>query len=116
MPYVLDNQIKLVSEIQVGSDTDTLYCDAIRITQVLSNLINNSIDSWIRIIRIIVMAQEYKYQGNCHKNMGVKIRIITIITIRASNLITVQDNCVRISQDKIDDLFGKFYQLDTSKH
>jgi signal transduction histidine kinase len=44
MPYVLDNQIKLVSEIQVGSDTDTLYCDAIRITQVLSNLIKNSID------------------------------------------------------------------------
>lgn len=33
-----------------------------------------------------MMAQEYKYQGNCHKNIGVKIRIITIITIRASNL------------------------------
>jgi signal transduction histidine kinase len=121
LPYALDKQIKLVSEVRVGPNTNTVYCDALRISQVLSNLIRNSIDFVAPTVgRIIVIAEEYcEYKGDYYKNYdgqdGINKDDYMRATTKRMIIFTVQDNGVGIPQDKVERLFEKFYQLDSGR-
>jgi signal transduction histidine kinase len=121
LPYALDKQIKLVSEVRVGPNTITVYCDALRISQVLSNLIRNSIDFVAPIVgRIIVIAEEYcEYKGDYYKNYdgqdGINKDDYMSAATKRMIIFTVQDNGVGIPQDKVERLFEKFYQLDSGR-
>src|SRR5690348_13476052 len=68
-------------------------CDSMRIEQVIHNLINNAIDF-------------------CPKENG-KI-IITLYHDGKNAKIVVKDNGVGISKNKLEQIFVKFYQIDTS--
>ena len=68
-------------------------CDSMRIEQVLNNLLNNAIDF-------------------CPKENG---QISIILRAEGSNAkVIVKDNGVGISENKLDQIFVKFYQIDTS--
>ena len=121
LPYALDKQIKLVSEVRIGPNTNTIYCDALRISQVLSNLIRNSIDFVAPTVgRIIVIAEEYcEYKGDYYKNYdgqdGINKDDYMSAATKRMIIFTVQDNGVGIPQDKVERLFEKFYQLDSGR-
>ncbi|HEX5456837.1 MAG TPA: PAS domain-containing sensor histidine kinase [Candidatus Nitrosotalea sp.] len=68
-------------------------CDSLRIEQVIHNLINNAIDF-------------------CPKENG-KI-FIKLYTTDQDAKIIVKDNGIGISKSKLDQIFVKFYQIDTS--
>jgi signal transduction histidine kinase len=97
-------QISIITMINPGK-ASTVYCDQKRIEQVLSNLIKNSIDFVPEQKGQIILKSEVKGTEKKEKN---KFKSISNITF------TIQDNGVGIPQDKIDNLFKKFYQLDTS--
>jgi signal transduction histidine kinase len=117
MPSALDKQVNLISEIRVGPSTNTVYCDAVRISQVLSNLIKNSIDFVApKEGKITIMVEEYhhehtdnysKYDTQTRNSSSNDRRVEPMI------LFTVQDNGIGIPPDKAESLFRKFYQLDT---
>ena len=68
-------------------------CDSLRIDQVIHNLINNAIDF-------------------CPKNHG---KIFIKLHAEGKNAkIIIKDNGVGISKNKLDQIFVKFYQIDTS--
>jgi signal transduction histidine kinase len=94
-PLAIENNIELQSEIRVDKGT-TIFCDSKRIEQVFSNLIKNSIDF-------------------VSENIG-KIMIKTRESIDNESVIyfQVEDNGIGISSDKVDNLFQKFYQIDTT--
>ena len=97
-----EKQISIITEINTKS---IVYCDQKRIEQVLSNLIKNSIDFVPeKNGKIILVAKETK-----------EIEKETNKTYYSSNIMfTIQDNGPGIPQDKIGNLFKKFYQMDTS--
>ncbi len=97
-----EKQISIITEINTKS---IVYCDQKRIEQVLSNLIKNSIDFVPeKNGKIILIAEETK-----------EIEKETNKTYYSSNIMfTIQDNGPGIPQDKICNLFKKFYQMDTS--
>lgn len=98
-----EKQISLVSEINTKSG-DKVYCDEKRIEQVLSNLIKNSIDFVPKKEGKIILRVDEDDQIRDSNNNEM-----------ASNLVfTVQDNGKGIPDDKIDSLFNKFYQMDSS--
>ena len=88
----------MLTNIEVNGN---VFCDPNRISQVLSNLIKNSID----FVpdngngKIIVRAQ--KEEDNDSSNNFNMI------------LFTVEDNGIGINPEKADKLFQKFYQIDT---
>ena len=94
-PLAIENNIELQSEIMVDKGT-TIFCDSKRIEQVFSNLIKNSIDF-------------------VSENIG-KIMIKARESIDNESVIyfEVEDNGIGISLDKVDNLFQKFYQIDTT--
>ena len=98
-----EKQISLISEINTKSG-DKVYCDEERIEQVLSNLIKNSIDFVPKKEgKIIIRVDEDNQVRDINNNE------------MASNLVfTVEDNGKGIPDDKIDSLFNKFYQMDSS--
>jgi PAS domain S-box-containing protein len=74
-------------------DSLPFYCDHIRIEQVISNLINNSLDF-------------------CEPNVG---RIdISLKNEGNTAKIVVKDNGIGIIKESLDKIFVKFYQVDTS--
>ena len=94
-PLAIENNIELQTEIRVDKGT-TIFCDSKRIEQVFSNLIKNSIDFVSENTgKIIITARESK------DNESVVYFL-------------VEDNGIGISPDKIDYLFQKFYQIDTT--
>ncbi len=94
-PLAIENNIELQSEIRVDKGT-TIFCDSKRIEQVFSNLIKNSIDFVSENIgKIIIVARESKDNES----------VICFL---------VEDNGIGISTDKVDSLFQKFYQIDTT--
>jgi len=93
-PLAAENGINLQSDLRVSG---SVKCDPQRIGQVLSNLVKNSLD--------------FVPKGNGQ------------ITIRAEGdsmddpskvTFTVEDNGTGIPPEKIDNLFKKFYQIDTT--
>jgi len=94
-PLAIENNIELQSEIRVDKGT-TIFCDSKRIEQVFSNLIKNSIDFVSENVgKIMIKARESKDNES-------------VIYFQ------VEDNGIGISPDKVDNLFQKFYQIDTT--
>ncbi|HEX9320054.1 MAG TPA: HAMP domain-containing sensor histidine kinase, partial [Nitrososphaeraceae archaeon] len=88
----------LADQMDVEIKADIQYkglvnCDHRRIDQVITNLIKNSVD--------FVSA-----------DIG---KIILGVSKKENNIVfSVEDNCTGIQQDKADNLFKKFYQIDTT--
>jgi signal transduction histidine kinase len=91
-----DKNIDLQADVKIDKDT-TAFCDSKRIEQVLANLIKNSIDFVPENTgKIIVRVEESE-----DSDQGM-IRFV------------VEDNGIGIHPDKVDNLFKKFYQIDTT--
>ncbi len=105
--FIAERQIKVLTEIK---DNETAYCDHKRIEQVLSNLIKNSIDFVPREKGMIVIRVEH-YDG-----VKDKLHLSESIIQPPENMIlfSVEDNGPGIPDDKLDNIFKKFYQIDTS--
>jgi len=74
-------------------DSLPFFCDQVRVEQIISNLINNSVDF-------------------CQPNVG---RIEISLQDKVSNVkIVVKDNGVGIAKETLDKIFVKFFQVDTS--
>ena len=90
--------------------TDNVYCDPQRVGQVLSNLIKNSLDFVpMQSGRIVVRTEIYNYSKNNHnvyENSGFSSDYMI--------LISVEDNGTGIRDDRVANVFKKFYQIDTS--
>ncbi|MDE1727684.1 MAG: PAS domain-containing sensor histidine kinase [Thaumarchaeota archaeon] len=69
------------------------FCDSLRLEQVINNLLSNAIDF-------------------CPKENGVII--IKLYADGKNAKIIVKDNGIGISKNKLDQIFVKFYQIDTS--
>ncbi len=90
-PFTVEKQIEIKSNVKM---TGTVYCDPKRIEQVLSNLLKNSID--------FVPQDDGKLTVSAEKGQD------------SQAVFTVEDNGIGIPAEKIDNLFQKFYQTDTS--
>ncbi len=92
-PYAKDKAIKLEADVKASG---TILCDRKRIDQVIANLVKNSVDFVPESGgRITVRAQD---AGNKEDEV----------------VFSVEDNGIGIPADKVDKLFEKFYQIDTS--
>lgn len=69
------------------------FCDKIRLKQVITNLITNSVKF------------KHEQRGKIHVMLSRKGRDAQII---------IKDNGIGIRQEKLEKIFGKFYQVDTS--
>ncbi len=107
-PLAEEKQVSIVSEIntEIG---DTIYCDEKRIGQVLSNLIRNAIDFVSpkegKIIISVAREKQLRKENDGHYDKCD----MTLYFVFA-----VEDNGIGIPKDKIDSLFDRFYQIDTS--
>jgi signal transduction histidine kinase len=90
-PLTIAKKIDLKADIKTDG---TVFCDPNRIEQVLSNLIKNSID--------FVPHIDGKITVKVQKDDDSK-----------TTLFTVEDNGIGINLEKADNLFQKFYQIDT---
>ena len=90
-----EKKIDLRADVRVDKGT-TAFCDPKRIEQVLANLIKNSIDFVPENCGKIIVKVEESKDGE------------PMIQF------TVEDNGIGIPLDKVDNLFKKFYQIDTS--
>ena len=90
--------------------TDNVFCDPQRIGQVLSNLIKNSLDFVPKQSgRIVVKTEIYDHSNNNH-NVYENSGFSSGYTI----LFSVEDNGIGIRDDRVANVFKKFYQIDTS--
>jgi signal transduction histidine kinase len=89
-----DKHIKLNFEIVVDKN-DYIYCDQKRIEQVFSNLIKNSID----------------FVPDDFGKIDIKVEISSD---KSFVKFSVKDNGPGIPVNEVDNLFQKFYQIDTS--
>ncbi len=100
-----EKKIQLHVKSKVSDDLK-IRCDAQRINQVLGNLIKNSIDFVPADNgKIDVRVEYYNDPQDTNQKTTKKINKI---------LFTVEDNGPGIPSDKIDSMFRKFYQIDTS--
>ena len=98
LPLAKTKNVNLVSEISV---TGTVFCDSKRIGQVICNLIKNSIDFVPENGgKIILRAENSQNHRTGDPNSYA--------------LFTVEDNGIGIPADKMENLFKKFYQVDTT--
>ncbi len=98
LPLAKTKNVNLVSEISV---TGTVFCDSKRIGQVICNLIKNSIDFVPENGGKIILRAE---NSQIHRTGDPN----------SYSLFTVEDNGIGIPADKIENLFKKFYQVDTT--
>jgi signal transduction histidine kinase len=92
-PLCDEQAIELDSDVRTSA---TVRCDPQRVNQVLSNMIKNSIDFVPKKGgRIIIRAEENSSDKD-------------LITF------TVEDNGTGVPAEKVDNLFKKFYQIDTT--
>jgi signal transduction histidine kinase len=97
--------IQLNAKLNVSEELK-IHCDPQRINQVLGNLIKNSIDFVPADNGIInIKVDNYDNSQNLDRSNSAKEKKI---------IFTVEDNGPGIPNDKIDSLFRKFYQIDTS--
>ncbi|MEJ7642118.1 MAG: HAMP domain-containing sensor histidine kinase [Candidatus Nitrosocosmicus sp.] len=84
-----------------------IYCDEKRIEQVLSNLIKNSIDFVAKKEGKIMLTidDDNSNINNNSDNSGILSNVV----------FTVKDNGKGIPKDKMDNLFKRFYQIDSSR-
>lgn len=90
LPYTKEKQITINADLKTSG---MIFCDSNRIFQIISNLIKNSID--------------FIPQKGGQITVRVEDKNDDIV-------FTVEDNGVGIDPEIADQLFGKFYQVDTS--
>ena len=105
--FIVEKNIKVLTEIK---DNENVNCDHKRIEQVLSNLIKNAIDFVPREKGMITIKVE-RYDGSKNKR---HMKESIIYPIENMTLFSVEDNGPGIPADKLDNIFKKFYQIDTS--
>ena len=100
-----DKKIELKAEVTLKSDGPKVFCDERRIGQVLANLVKNSVD-FVPAYggKITIRAELGDLDNNKGKNNGIPHCVNFIVS----------DNGSGIPPEKIDKLFKKFYQIDTS--
>jgi signal transduction histidine kinase len=106
LKFILDEKgASIITEVNLKAST-TVICDDRRIEQVLSNLIKNSIDFVpCKEGRIILKVEEVE------EDRKEEFKASPYIS-KKHLLFTVKDNGEGIPEDKIDNLFKKFYQVD----
>lgn len=97
-----DKKIELKAEVLSKSDGPKVFCDERRISQVLANLVKNSVDFVPANGGKITIRAEAEELG--YRNNGISPYVA----------FTISDNGSGIPPEKIDKLFKKFYQIDTS--
>ena len=111
----------MVAEVNIKSG-NKIYCDEKRIEQVFINLIKNSIDFVperggqliLKVTEEEEEEEEVSDNENKITNTNTKNNTFTDKKSILSNIVfTIQDNGPGIPKDKIDNLFEKFYQIDT---
>ena len=105
--FIIEKNIKVITDIK---DNKSVNCDHKRIEQVLSNLIKNSIDFVPREKGIIIIKVEH-YDGTKDKRQMSESIIYPVDNM---TLFSIEDNGPGIPADKLDNIFKKFYQIDTS--
>ena len=108
--FTSEKQIEITYEINTQSNK-TVFCDSRRIEQVFVNLIKNSIDFVPdKTGKIKVKAQEVKDVPS-HSTADIE----TKSTLDSGNVVfSVEDNGKGIPNQNANNLFKKFYQIDTS--
>ena len=104
-PLMKDKNIMFISIVNA---TGSVFCDPVRISQVLFNLVNNAVDHvpeqggeiTIRVDEEDVSTSKMSFKDNDNKHSK-------------SVIFTVEDNGIGIQPENIDGLFKKFYQIDT---
>ena len=107
-----EKMIKLVVHIKTAPGLN-VNCDPMRIQQVLINLIRNAVDFVPKNGQIAITVEEM----NKRRDVVVPNEIDQRAAGRDRQnwvMISVEDNGPGIPLDKIDNLFQKFYQVDTS--
>ena len=99
-PLMKNKNINFSEEIHPSCQTTKILCDPKRISQVIRNLVTNSVD--------FVPNKGGKITLRAEPSPGKKNEQ------RDSILFSVEDNGPGIPKDKIGDLFKKFYQIDTT--
>jgi signal transduction histidine kinase len=106
-PLTQDKQVQLIADIQ-AAERMSLWCDPNRITQVICNLVRNSIDFVPEKTGIItIRADIYNHKNTEARSEKGQEKMQMV-------LFAVEDNGIGIPPDKVDSLFRKFYQLDTT--
>jgi signal transduction histidine kinase len=102
---VEEKGVSIVAEVNTKT-VNKIICDEKRIEQVLSNLIKNSLDfapkKEGKILLIVEEEGKGEGEGKDDNNNNSKKHLV----------FTVEDNGKGIPEDKIDNLFKKFYQID----
>jgi signal transduction histidine kinase len=112
--FTIEKKIQITYHINIHS-IKTVFCDRRRIEQVFANLIKNAIDFVPeRTGKIRVQAQEIQNPSNI-TSKGDNTDYETIQDSKSmAVLFSVEDNGRGIPIEKADNLFKKFYQIDTS--
>jgi len=121
-----EKEISLEKDLRVSPEL-TVQCDLQRISQVIGNLVKNSIDFvpakngriTIRVEEVVTMTKEHMDgKGNVrpimNKSLGQNELIDSNSKSKKAILFTVEDNGPGFPSDKVSHLFQKFYQIDTS--
>jgi signal transduction histidine kinase len=96
---IQDQQISLKLDIK---STGTIFCDPKRIEQVLSNLLKNSFDFVPKFSgKIAISLEDYIDNEN---NIASQKKFV---------MFSIDDNGPGVTQDEMNNLFKKFYQVDT---
>jgi signal transduction histidine kinase len=101
---IQDQQISLKLDVR---STGTIFCDPKRIEQVISNLLRNSFDFVPRNNGKITIRLE-DYPDNESNTTSKKEAYSKFV------MFSIDDNGPGITPDEINNLFKKFYQVDTS--
>ncbi|MGN6623191.1 MAG: HAMP domain-containing sensor histidine kinase [Candidatus Nitrosocosmicus sp.] len=109
-----EKQITIISQINTTID-NKVYCDQKRIEQVLCNLIKNSIDFVPEHKGLIILrVDELNPLPSQSTSIGNLNSAIDGSNIDPYFVFTVQDNGKGIRESEINNLFKKFYQIDSS--
>jgi signal transduction histidine kinase len=103
-PLMKDKNIKFNSIVNA---TGTILCDPLRISQVLSNLVNNAVDHVPENGGQITIRVDEDIHPSTISSNGIENEH------RKSVVFTVEDNGIGIKPENMNGLFKKFYQIDT---
>jgi signal transduction histidine kinase len=95
-PITVEKQIEIKSDIRTATE-ESVFCDPKRIEQVLSNLVKNSVD--------FVPERDGRITIRVEKDLNPNSEAF---------IFTVEDNGIGITPGERQNLFNKFYQIDTS--
>ena len=107
-PLMKDKGINFKAEVRPPCNRIKLLCDPRRISQVIGNLVRNSVDFVEDKVGRITIRVEL------NENERVTNKFKQDYDSAGQVVITVEDNGPGIPRDKAENLFKKFYQIDTT--